>query len=92
MKDMAVRIYFHEQKKMEQLEKHDIKMKDMASTIKKLEDNLNSTAKANLIKKYTEQLNIEKDKLTNYLDSIIIPPQHVPEDHTVFHTNKEIYE
>ena len=50
---------------MKQLERHDLKMTEMTLTIKKLEDNLTSTTKANLTQKYTEQLNIEKDKL-NY--------------------------
>ena len=92
MKDMAICIYLHEQKKIKPLERHDLKMTEIASTIKKLEDSLNSTAKAKLIQKYTEQLTIEKDKLTKYLDTFIIPPQHVQEDISVFHTNKEIYE
>ena len=40
---MAIRIFYHEQNKFKQLERHDLKILELSNSIKKLEDDLKST-------------------------------------------------
>ena len=89
---MSIRIFYHEQKKFKQLEKHDLKILKLSNAIKQLEDNLKYTSKTKNIQKYEKQLNLEKQKLFEYLESVKITHNQDQDDYSVFHTTKEIYE
>ena len=89
---MSIRIFYHEQKRFKQLEKYDLKILELSNSIKQLEDNFNNTFKTKLKQKYENQLILERQKLSEYLDSINIPHNQDQEDYSVFDTSKEIYE
>ena len=84
---MSIRIFYHEHKKYKQLEKHDLKILELSNAIKQLEDNLKYTSKTKNIQKYEKQLNLEKQKLFEYLKSVKITHNQDQDD-----TTKEIYE
>ena len=89
---MAIRIFYHEQNKFKQLERHDLKILELSNSIKKLEDDLKSTTNTKNIQKYEKQLNLEKQKLSEYYESINITHNQDEHDYSVFNTTKEIYE
>ena len=89
---MSIRIFYHEQKRFKQLEKHDLKILELSNAIKQLEDNLKYTSKTKNIQKYEKQLNLEKQKLFEYLEFIKITHNQNQDNYSVFDTSKEIYE
>ena len=92
MKDMAIRILYSDQKKYRKLEQHDIKMSELTSNIRKIKDNITSTKKSATKKKLDKELKLEKQRLTDYLNSIDVTNNLDNSDISVFHASKEIYE
>ena len=92
MKDMAIHILYSNQKKYRKLEQHDIKMSELTSNIRKIEDNITSTKKPATKKKLDKELKLEKQRLADYLNSIDVTNNLDNSDNSIFHAFKEIYE
>ena len=89
---MTIRIYYNDIKKHKKLLQHDIKMAEMTTIIRNIENNIQSTNKSDKKATYEKQLKAEKQKLSDYLDSVKIHINEDDSDFSVFDTSKEVYE
>ena len=89
---MAIRIFFNDLRRFKKLKQHDVKMAELTTNIKNIENDIQSTNKSSKKSKYEKQLILEKQKLSDYLDSVQIHNNPDDSDLSVFHTSKEVFE
>ena len=89
---MVIHIFYYDLRKFKKLKEHDLKMADLTTTIRNIENDVQSTNKPSKKSNYEKQLKLEKQKLSDYLNSVQIHNNQDDSDFSIFHTSKEVFE